>query len=93
MEKLGVGDQTDLHEDPFEFDVAFHATDPVEPTQAVDLLTIPGDFQSLGLGQDGDIGQAAQFAHQHGIGFELLTKLHQGDVRHDARQIDGGFHA
>ena len=41
----------------------------------------------------GHVRQAFELVDQHGIGLELIGKFNDGDMRHNACQIDGCFNA
>ena len=60
---------------------------------AIDHTAVTCNFGGLSVGVHGHVGQAVELVDQHGIGFELIGKFNDGDMRHDACQIDGGFYA
>ena len=61
--------------------------------QAADFALAAGDFGGLRMGADGDVGQAFEFADQHGVGFQVGVVFEHGDVPHHAGQVNGRFHA
>ncbi len=91
LEPLGVGHQPDLHEDAGQGDMVHLVGPAVAVAQARDLLTVARDFGGLCTRVDGDIGQAEQFAHQHGVCLEGVSKLQHGHVLDHAGQVDGRF--
>ena len=43
-----------------------------------------GNLSVLGVGKHRYIVQAVELINQHGVGLELISKLHYRDVRYDA---------
>ena len=60
-------------------------------SNAVDHTAVARDFCGLRVGVNGHVVQALELVHQHRISLELIGKLNDRDVGHDAGQIDGRF--
>ena len=71
--------------------MVFFTCGAVFEANAIDHTTVSRNFSGLGVGVNGHVVQAFEFVHQHRIGFELIRKLNDRDVRHDACQVNGGF--
>ena len=61
--------------------------------QPVDLLPVARDLGGLGVGMDGDVGQAFELADQHRIGLELVEEFDQRHMLDHAGKVDRGFDA
>ena len=93
FEPLGVGNQANLHKHAFQVHQVIGAGGPVLETHAVDFTLRTGNLRRLGVGVDGDVGQALELVHQHRVRLELVGKLHQRYVGHDAGQVNGSLYA
>ena len=62
-------------------------------SNAIHHTAITRDLGSLRIGVNGHIVQALELVHQHSVCFELIGKLNDGNVGHNAGQIDGRFNA
>ena len=93
LEPFRVGHQANLHEHAFQRDGVDFVGGAIFEFQAIDLLPVAGDFSRLGVGVDAHVGQTLELGHQHRVRFQLVGKLDERDMRHDACQVDGCFHA
>src|ERR1039457_1119189 len=88
-----VGNQSNLHKDAVECDLVDLLRRPILVAQGRHRLPVAHHLGGACVGDDGDVGQAAQVAHQHLVGLELYRVLDQGYVAADAGQVDAGLDA
>ena len=91
LEPVGVGHQADLDEHAFERHVVQRVGCAVFVNQAIDLLAVAGDLGRLGVGKHRHVGQAVQFALQHGISPQRGVELNQRHMADQAGQVNGCF--